>query len=327
LKDNPRGVSLCRDEIGSLFTLMRKTGYEMLGDLLLEGWNASTSFKLDRIGRGTTLLEAPCISVFGTAQPSRLKHILKGYADGGDGLLSRFQFVVFQESKPAWRPSREPMPTHIDNAYLEFLVALADQREGPVCHLHLSNRALDLFEPWQESLQNDLNDLGNDAPALESHVGKLPSLVLKLAGILHLAFHFEHSPPQRCIQGVYDEPMLVDWPKEIGPQSMQAALDMARVLRAHAEHLYRPLSDRENVVSNALLKKVQIGKVQSGTKVRDIKQSGWSHLDNHDDVELAVSTLERNFILRVDRIRSSSGKGRPSDIIVVNPKVHQWGSK
>jgi len=324
LKENPAGISLSRDEIGAVFSLLRKSGWEMFGELLLEGWNGTNPFTLDRVGRGTTTLEATCLSVFGTIQPSRLDRIVRNYTDGGDGLLSRFQVVVYQLKKPKWKPSRDVMPTDLENRMRDFLLAIAEQRHAAAHSLHMCDAALDLFEPWQDQQRLELEPLSEDAQALESHLGKYPSLVLKLATILQLAHDFENAALPLRTEDDLRAPAHVRWSEEIGLPALKGAFAIADVLQAHAEHMYRPLLNREHMVATALLKKILTGKVTDGTRARDIKQAGWANLSEEGDVELALATLERNHILCVERTRSASGRGRPSDVLRINPKISKW---
>lgn len=70
----------------------------------LEAWNGSP-YHYDRIGRGTLKIENTTTSIFGGIQPSPLTAYLRGaLAIGGDdGLLQRFQMLVYPDPPKTWR--------------------------------------------------------------------------------------------------------------------------------------------------------------------------------------------------------------------------------
>src|SRR5690606_32774905 len=70
----------------------------------LEGWDGKGSYELDRIGRGSVFIENHCISILGGIQPTKLIEYLEPsiIGNGNDGLIQRFQLLVFPDM-PEWK--------------------------------------------------------------------------------------------------------------------------------------------------------------------------------------------------------------------------------
>ena len=96
---NPEGILICRDELtGWLRSLDR---HDRANDkaFYLEGWNGNVSYTTDRIGRGTQHIENLTLSVLGGTQPGVLDRYIREavFNQGGDGLLQRFQLMVYPD--------------------------------------------------------------------------------------------------------------------------------------------------------------------------------------------------------------------------------------
>ena len=104
LNENPMGVLLFRDELAGFFRNLEKVGREGDRAFYLECWNGDGSFTYDRIGRGTLHIPAACISILGGIQPGPLLEIVRRAGGAGDdGLLHRFQLIVYPNPSKTWR--------------------------------------------------------------------------------------------------------------------------------------------------------------------------------------------------------------------------------
>jgi len=102
---NPNGLLLFRDELAGFLRTMEREGHENDRAFYCEAWNGSGSYTYDRIGRGTLHIEAACMSLLGGIQPGPLvAYLREAFGDGGDdGLIQRFQLMVYPDVAAEWR--------------------------------------------------------------------------------------------------------------------------------------------------------------------------------------------------------------------------------
>src|SRR3712207_1431233 len=105
LLENPRGILVHRDELSGWLRNLDKQGREGDRSFYLESWNGTGSFDVDRIGRGSLHLSALCLSILGGIQPGPLSTYVYQATQGDkgdDGLLQRFQLLVWPDPPAAW---------------------------------------------------------------------------------------------------------------------------------------------------------------------------------------------------------------------------------
>ena len=124
LRDNPAGAMLFRDELAGWLKGLDKDGREGDRAFYLECWDGAGAYTYDRIGRGTIRIEAACVSVLGGIQPGPLATYLEAATRGGagdDGLMQRFQVIVWPDPPPVWRDvDRLPDAEARDAAFAVF---------------------------------------------------------------------------------------------------------------------------------------------------------------------------------------------------------------
>ena len=124
LKQNPRGMLLQRDELAGWLRTLDRPGREGDREFYLEAWNGTGSYTVDRIGRGTLHIPSLTLSIVGGIQPGKLRrYISDAVSDGvgADGLLQRFQLLVWPDGLADWKqPSGWPNRTARDTAYEVF---------------------------------------------------------------------------------------------------------------------------------------------------------------------------------------------------------------
>ncbi len=106
LLQNPQGLLQHRDEISGWLRNLDKQGREGDRAFYLESWNGTGSFDVDRIGRGSLHVPALCLSILGTIQPGSLSSYVWAATqgkEGDDGLLQRFQLLVWPDTLKEWR--------------------------------------------------------------------------------------------------------------------------------------------------------------------------------------------------------------------------------
>ncbi len=311
LNQNPNGVTIFRDELTGLLRSLDKEGQEGARGFYLTAWNGDSRYTYDRIGRGTLDIAAACVSLIGGIQPGPLGEYLRAAVKGGagdDGLLQRFQLMVWPETSKSWRNvDRFPNSAAKQRAYetyerLDALdvagigTELAESDSQPF--LKFDSDAQDVFDEWREKLELRLRSDG-EHPAVESHLSKYRSLVPSLALLIHLA----------------DEP-------DGGPVSATATLKAvawASYLESHARRIYGAVSHRASAGAKALASKLLKGELSASFALRDVYRNGWTHLGTREEAEEAVNVLLDLDWLR--EVREPQEVGRTPTRYVLNPKT------
>jgi putative DNA primase/helicase len=199
LRDNPAGVGLIRDELTGWLRSFDREDRACDRAFYLEAWNGNgPAFTYDRIGRGTILIPSPCVSILGGMQPGPLRALLRRAVRGGeadDGLVSRFQLLVWPDPPGQWRNvDRWPDTALKNRAYGVFQaldamtpesVGAAPDEDGGPPFLRFDPDAQDVFDSWRTGLEARLRT-PDESPLVESHLSKYRSLMPSLAGLFHL---------------------------------------------------------------------------------------------------------------------------------------------
>jgi hypothetical protein len=104
LAENPNGVLVHRDEMVTLLRHLDKEEQVSARGFFMTAWNGTGSYKFDRITRGTVHIEHLCLSLLGATTPSALAgYMASVHKDaGGDGLMQRFNLMVWPDRSPNW---------------------------------------------------------------------------------------------------------------------------------------------------------------------------------------------------------------------------------
>lgn len=311
LKENPRGLLLNRDELPGFFKSLDKQGHESDRAFFLEAWNGTqNNYVYDRIGRGTVIIPSVTISMFGTIQPGPLLRYVKQAATGesADGLLPRFQMLVYPDLTPYKRVDKWPDSEAKNKAY-EIFRAIDDLRpdaigaqveEGtPWPLIRFADDAQRFFDEWLDDLEVRVRS-GRESTLMQGHLAKYRSLMPSLALIFHLVDVVSES--------------------KAGPVSLKAAHMAAGwcdYLEQHARRIYQlaytPDSDAATVLADRL------GELANPFRISQIPRKGWSKLTTGEEVRSAVEFLaERNYLRIVEAPATETG-GRPTADIWINP--------
>jgi putative DNA primase/helicase len=309
---NPFGVLLERDELAGWLRGLEREDRKSDREFFLEAWNGLNPYTYDRIGRGTIHIPALCLSIVGGIQPAKLARFVAEALDGGyaaDGLLQRFQLLVWPEGLGEWRlVDRSPNVAAREQAFGVYSgldrCAFNFEYSGDagMRTLRFAGDAQELFNEWLTQLQGRLGspDL-LPFPAFESHLAKYRSLMPSLALLLHLV---------ECVGR-----------DELGPVSLAAAelaADWCDYLELHARKIYAAELGTDLAAAHLLAAKIRNGEIHDGITVRDVYRAGWSGLKTPEVTFGGLSVLEKHGWLR---IVVPKGTGRPSQVIRINPTL------
>lgn len=311
LADNPNGVMVCRDELSGWLYSLERDNQQGAREFYLEAWSGTGRFTYDRIGRGTVDIESAVVSIFGTIQPGKLSAYVRSTLSGGvgnDGLLPRFQLMVWPDPPAKWRNvDRWPdsraegrarnLVQQLTQVTLSSLDAAQDEPDG-VPYLRFDDDAQMVFDQWREALENRLR--AQDHPVIEEHLSKFRSLIPSLALIFHLA-DLGRGP--------------------VGVPALTLAIRWGDYLESHARRVYSAATVPEISAAKSIWRRLEAGDLPERFTCRDVYRRCWAGLTDRETVKVAVELLEdHGFIIPEPQPRSSrSAGGRVTTVYSVNP--------
>jgi putative DNA primase/helicase len=314
LAENPSGLLVERDELSSLLVTLEDERNATARGLYLSGWSGQEGYRFDRIMRGTTTLPKFALSVVGGIQPGPLARYVRGAFSGerADGLLQRFQLLVWPEHEPFDYVDRWPDRDATQQAREVFeradtldaaAIGATDTFGGDPPFVRLSEKAQIIFVDWytrfmQSARSEDTG--GEGSAALAAHFGKYPGLVGKLALILHVA----------------DEPDA----KEVSERTLLKALAWIDYLTPHARRVYHAVEHPETGAAELILARLRRGDLPPKFKAWEISRKGWYGLTDREAVKKACRLLfEHDWLIELD-VGGGQGVGRPPDpVYAVSP--------
>ncbi len=313
LIDNPRGLLVYRDELSAWLRSLDKQGREADRAFYLESWNGTGSFEIDRIGRGSLLVPALCVSILGGIQPGPLRSYVYEAARGGegaDGLLQRFQLLVWPDPPRSWSNVDRWPDAAKERAFTvyERLDALSpkaagatDDGEGSMPALRFVPEAQEIFDEWRGELETCLR--GDElSPSLESHLAKYRSLMPSLALVFYLI---------SVVNGA------VEAAGGVNAEAVLRATAWCEYLETHARRLYASAEDTALEGARVLLGRIRKGDVRDGCTIREVYRGHeWSRLSTPEEVNAAAAVLEEHDWLRVEKVGT---QGRPTCRIRLHP--------
>jgi hypothetical protein len=326
LIENPNGILNARDELSGWLKQLEKGGHEGDRAFFIESWDGLVPYEVDRIGRGSIYVPALCLSIFGGIQPGPLMRYVGDALEEGekaDGLLQRFQVLVWPDPRPYNRSDEAPIPATRD-AVMKVFRSLRDldvegfgakvetirTEEGEevqlgLPYLRFSADAQAIYDQWRDGFEPEVRS-GAYPAAAESHFIKYRSLFPTLALIFEAMEYVSTGGHQG--RG------------EVSAKNAARAQLWCEYLKGHALRLYHPAIVAPAVAAQALLDKIEAGSVKHRTKVRELHRKQWEGLRTPETVDEAIVVLEAHGWVRRKEVRSE-GRGRPSEIILLHPDL------
>ena len=209
LSQNPGGVLIFRDELMGFLESWEKKGHESDRSFYLEAWNGDKPYKMDRIGRGTIYAANICVSILGTTQPDKIATYLQKALMklDNDGLLQRFQLLVYPDKKP-WQLIDEYPSSFARNRVFHICKTIDEmiftehgakepdplfEGQHTIPYFRFSREAQTYFHEWIKKHQEKLDGKSctgprknEEHPIIIQHLSKYRSLMPSLSLIFHL---------------------------------------------------------------------------------------------------------------------------------------------
>jgi hypothetical protein len=305
-----------RDELSGWLRNLDKQGREGDRAFYLESWNGTGSFDVDRIGRGSLHVRALCLSILGSIQPGPLSTYVYQATQGekgDDGLLQRFQLLVWPDPPARWtNVDRWPDTEAKNRAYEVFkrldALDLEDfgansEDEEDIPAVRFTDEAQEVFDRWRDELEGRLRT-AELPPALESHLAKYRSLMPSLALLFQLI-------------------EFVDGTGEGGAVGLRSALQTAawcEYLKTHARRLYSSAENPAMEEARALLDRIRKGEVCNGDSTRSVYRKHWAKLSTPEEVNSVCAVLEEFGWLRVEAVKTG---GRSATRLRLHPSLRE----
>ena len=256
---------------------------------------------------------AICISIFGAITPGQLSGYVYQANRGGngdDGLLQRFQVVVWPDSPVEWKNVDRFPDSKEKNRAWEISKALSGEIPGTTIEdytvsvpaLHFSPGGQGVFDVWREDLENRLRSDHGLHPAMESHLTKYRKLMPSLALIFHLIAVADGANPSPVSEDA--ALMAVAWCDYLG---------------SHACRIYGAATMPKMEAAREIIRHIRRGEIKDGFTPKEIYRKHWSRLTTPEELRAGLEVLEEYEWLTIRKI--STG-GRPSEIIILNPRIN-----
>jgi hypothetical protein len=313
LTENPNGLLTFRDELGGWLRLMDREGHENDRSFFCEAWNGTGSYTYDRIGRGTLHIPAACLSVLGGIQPLPLSvYLREAFAHGqDDGLIQRFQLMVWPDVTPAWRnvdrlpdgdARRRVVEVFVRLDALDLTALGAAEERGGLPFLRFDAEAQARFDAWRGHLETRLRT--EDASSvLLAHLAKYRSLCPSLALIFNVIDCVDAGRGGR-----------------VPLEALTRALAWVAYLEPHARRVYDGVVTPGRQAAATLARHLAAGDLPAAFTVRDVRLKGWVGLATPEEILAALDRLEVLAWVRRETVRHAEG-GRPTTRYRVNPQV------
>ncbi len=311
MESTPAGVLVLRDELTGWLAQLDKPGRETERAFSLEAWNGDGAFTVERVGRGLVHVEHTCMSLFGGIQPGRLRgYLSEALRDGpaDDGLIQRFQVLVWPDLPPDWRLIDRKPDEAAANEAKDVLTRLVELTPYDPLIFRFHPSAQELFFEWYSELQGKVRQ-ANLHPALASHLAKYTKLMPALALLFELA----------------DQVSSSDWqPGRVNLDHACQAAGYCSNLESHAKRIYSCVTTPEMRAGAELAEHIRNGDLGGESRIfclRDVYRPQWTGLGTPDLALAAVRVLcDWEWIRELKQGPGSSG-GRPSNLYLINPRV------
>lgn len=313
LNDNPDGLLVFRDELTGWLRNLDKPGKEGDRQFYLEAWNGNgASFDYDTFAHGHLHSDGLCLSMLGSIQPGPLSSLIASAAKGGggdDGMIQRFQLMVYPDGIGRWRNVDRLPDTDakkkVDRIFQRLDAMTFPCSDGDIPALHFDSAAQDFFDNWRAALELKIQSV--TSLTIESHLAKYRSLMPSIALLIHLA---DVAGREAALTPVTLE-------------AATCAVAWCDYLESHARRIYGMQAVFEIEGAKSLVQKLKKGELESPFTVRQVHRKHWSGLATSQEAEAACALLVDHGYLREVEIR---GKGRPMVQYMLNPLVADRGA-
>jgi hypothetical protein len=275
--------------------------------------HSGDAYDLDRIGRPSLHLAAPLLTIGLTVQPSVIAGLASTPAFRTLGLLARFLYALPRSRVGGRKADPEPVTESARSEYgrvVRSLAGLAEQfdehGELVACPIPLTEAARRRMIAFKAEIEPRLGP-GGDLHTLADWGNKLPGLVARLAGLLHVGDLAEQAVALPIESGAVDRAVV------LGRYALEHARAAFGLMAADpattlAKHIWAwcGRSDTGSVTRHAMHRAMQ-----------------W-RVERASDLDAAIAVLVERALLREVHDVGPRRRGRPSSpVFEINPRARQ----
>ncbi len=315
LNKYPYGLLLWVDELMAWMRGLDKRDMAGVRQQYLTLWNGLGRLNIDRVTRGETVVEHPCLSLFGCATPGLIGDYVADAMRGGrgdDGLIQRLQILVWPDSPSEYRHVDRWPNSEARDRLTDVFERLADldaesfaERDKyddgtGIPWVRFDSDGQATFDKWYVAFQKRIRT--KDLPeAFESHLSKYASLVPSIALVLHLA---------------------IGGRGPVSGEAAELAVRWAEYLESHAARLYSIAMVPERRQAKPLLVRLIEWPKNKPIKARDIARKGWSELEDSEVVRKTMELLaDAGWVQSMQTMPES---GRPTTHYAIHPQSAEF---
>lgn len=287
-------------------------------DTLKQSYTGTRDVRVNRKNGGLTIVHMPTVTVAAMVQPAVLRGALSHPAFAGEGLISRFAFLLPESNLGSRMIGAPPVPPDVKGGYIRAIRALLeleparDDRGNARPHVVVMTvEAGAVIMDFEREIEPQLGT-GGALDGTDGFGGKVAGLVVRVAGLFHMAEH-AHSP--------------YPWGERIAADTVKRAVALVR--QAFLPHTLIALS-----YMHASRDTDRAGKIITWLKRNGLRE--FSRAQLHNDLkgilkgegpeawEPPLKQLwEANYIRpRTEPTSEKRGRGRPPTTVYdVNPKL------
>lgn len=310
LLGNPNGLLLFRDEMSGFFAVLNSPGGDEMRSFLLECYDASGTYVIDRVKFGKIVLKNSNLSLLGGIQPSLLLPILSERNSGtkDDGAFERLGASVMPDHSGKYsdiKPDAELIMAM--KRVFEKLSTLADM-EAQVL-LKFDSDAQELWTDWAVRLKQ--RTLGASEQE-QSIFGKQASLCARLALVLHVL--------NCAIEQQDKDEMLLEVSSVVPQSTLEMAIKLTKLLEAHSRRIQAYFQSDQRKSATILLIE-RLSAFDAPFSLRELIRKGWKGLTTADACKVAIEELvTRNYL---KQINITNDTGRTVQRYAINPILNQ----
>ncbi|PTV98627.1 uncharacterized protein DUF3987 [Halanaerobium saccharolyticum] len=322
LEENKGRLAILSDE-GGIFKILsgqysRVTNLEGFN----KGWDGG-NITDDRVGRSSVNVKNAALTLGLAVQPIIFEDLQNKRAFRQEGAIGRM-LLGFPKSKIGHRKvgfNAPELDQLVVNNYKRAMHGLLNMQPMQVDNsgewiphvIKMTREAKEIFYNFEEDIERRMGPEG-DLNNMVDWAGKLKGNLARVAGIFHLASKINPKTGQAS-QDI--------WQQKIEPDSMNAAIELGKILIPHAKKVYGLLEiDPEVELAKYVLERILSSGEEKITK-RDVYRlvEKKKEIKKVKDLDKILAFLEERYYLKVIKRENNKPGRNPSPLIKLNPEI------
>ncbi len=314
LGENKERIGVMSTEGGIFNILAGRYSEKTVIDIILKAYSGD-NFSQDRLGRKGQTLNSPLVTMLLYVQPVVIREVMENSEFMGRGLNARFLYsippsAIGKRRYRVMKISDVDRMDYIDTIKRLYAIPVPDKPKVIELDEDADKKAEAFFYEMEK-------EMGEASPEFKAWLGKIHGTTMRIALCLHCLEFIEKSEFYK-----------------VNGETMENAIEMAKYFKAHAEAAYNimGLMDPPEVRDAKYIMKRIDSTGQMEITVRDLVKlcKGKKGMEKREGLVPGIRSLIEHGYIRVQKVypkdqkpqkpQNSENRGRPSEIIYVNPE-------